>query len=552
MGLTYSTACKQAVAPIISGATEHWELAESRTIVRGGSPDTPRKVALWYYLGGAGQGRFSMVNLIAELHPMGAALAMAVAAGLVFAFVAEAADSAPSGSAPAARLPRLRVSDNHRFIVKEDGTPFFYFADTAWELFHRLNREDAAKYLDNRASLKYTAIQAVLVAERDGVRTPNACGRKPFIDNDPAKPDITPGTDPKDPGQYDYWDHVDYIVDYANSKGIYIAMLPSWGSWVDSRIINAGNAQAYGEFLGKRYARKGIIWVLGGDRNYDGTKDVWRAMAKGIAIGATGSEDYSKVLMTCHPGGGMSSSRWFHDDPWLSFNMWQTGHGGNTPVWESMQRDYNRQPTKPVMDGESLYEDHPIGFNAKANGYSVDLNVRRNFYLDLFAGAHGITYGNHCIWQMHKGDSGINGPQFRWDEAINHPGGAQGQHARALIESRPFLIRIPDQSVLTGDVGTSADRVQATRAADGCYAMVYSAQGKAFTVNMDKFQSGPAKAWWYDPRTGEAKPAGEFKNAGTQEFTPPSSGRGNDWVLVLDDASRGFPAPGSAPYRGKQ
>jgi len=474
------------------------------------------------------------------------AMAVSLAAWLACACLAAATE----GGSVAARLPRLKVSDNHRFIVKEDGTPFFYFADTAWELFHRLNREDAAKYLDNRAALKYTAIQAVVLAERDGIRTPNALGRKPFIDNDATRPDLTPGSDPKDPQQYDFWDHVDYIVDYANSKGIYIAMLPSWGSWVESRILNMDNAQKYGEFLGLRYGRRGVVWVLGGDRNYDGTKDVWRALAKGIAIGATGGEDYAKVLMTCHPGGGMSSSRWFHDDAWLSFNMWQTGHGGNNPVWESMQKDYNRLPTKPVMDGESLYEDHPIGFNAKANGYSADLNVRRNFYLDLFAGAHGITYGNHCIWQMHKGDKGINGPQFRWDEAIHHPGGEQGQYARALMESRPFLIRIPDQSVLVGDVGDNATRVQATRASDGSYAMVYSAQGNAFTVNMDKL-SGPAKAWWFDTRSGQARPAGEFKNAGTQQFTPPSSGKGNDWVLVLDDASKRFPAPGSTAYQGK-
>jgi uncharacterized protein DUF4038 len=37
-------------------------------------------------------------------------------------------------------LPRLKVSDNKRFLVQEDGKPFFYLGDTAWELFHRLTR----------------------------------------------------------------------------------------------------------------------------------------------------------------------------------------------------------------------------------------------------------------------------------------------------------------------------------------------------------------------------------------------------------------------------
>lgn len=37
---------------------------------------------------------------------------------------------------PATQLLRgdLRVSDNGRFLVHADGSPFFYLADTAWEM----------------------------------------------------------------------------------------------------------------------------------------------------------------------------------------------------------------------------------------------------------------------------------------------------------------------------------------------------------------------------------------------------------------------------------
>ena len=37
----------------------------------------------------------------------------------------------------------LKVSDNRRFLVHEDGSPFFYLGDTAWELFHRLTLDEA-------------------------------------------------------------------------------------------------------------------------------------------------------------------------------------------------------------------------------------------------------------------------------------------------------------------------------------------------------------------------------------------------------------------------
>ena len=73
-----------------------------------------------------------------------------------------------AGQTPA-RLPLLRVSENKRFLVTTDGRPFFWLGDTAWELFHRATREDAERYLRNRAERRFTVIQAVALAEMDGL-----------------------------------------------------------------------------------------------------------------------------------------------------------------------------------------------------------------------------------------------------------------------------------------------------------------------------------------------------------------------------------------------
>src|SRR5437868_393668 len=96
-----------------------------------------------------------------------------------------------------AALPQLKVSDNKRFLVTAEGKPFFYLGDTAWELFHRLSREDADTYLKDRAARKFTVIQAVAIAEFDGLTAPNAYGHRPLADNDPTKPNE------------DYFKHVD-------------------------------------------------------------------------------------------------------------------------------------------------------------------------------------------------------------------------------------------------------------------------------------------------------------------------------------------------------
>ena len=130
-------------------------------------------------------------------------------------------------------------------------------------------------------------------------------------------------------------------------------MLPSWGRWVNNEnVLTAANAESYGEFLGKRYGRKGIIWILGGDRNPTGFEAVWRALARGIAIGVSGKEDYDAVLMSFHPRGGDTSSTWFHTDPWLDFNMHQTGHGLAETVmsWARIANDYERAPVPAARD----------------------------------------------------------------------------------------------------------------------------------------------------------------------------------------------------------
>jgi len=52
------------------------------------------------------------------------------------------------------------------------------------------------------------------------------------------------------------------------------------------------------------------------------------------------------------------------------------------------------------------------------------------------------------------------------------------------------------------------------------------------------------RAWWYNPRTGEATEIGELPHTGVRQFQPPNPGEALDWVLVLDDVSKHFPRPG--------
>ena len=149
-----------------------------------------------------------------------------------------------TSAACANELQTLQVSPNGHYLQYADGKPFFYLGDTAWELFHRLNREEADQYLDNRAGKGYNVIQAVALSEVEGVDVPNAYGHKPLVDRNPARPATKEGDN------NDYWDHVDYIVQQANAKGMYVGLLPTWGRWWkdNNPIFNEQNAEIYGKW----------------------------------------------------------------------------------------------------------------------------------------------------------------------------------------------------------------------------------------------------------------------------------------------------------------
>ena len=431
---------------------------------------------------------------------------------------------------------KLVISENKRFLVFEDGTPFFYLGDTGWELFHRLNKEETERYLENRRAKGFTVIQAVALAELDGLNTPNAEGHKPLIDNDPLKPNEA------------YWKHVDWVITKAAEKGIFIGLLPTWGDKVDKRwgvgpvIFTSDNAYKYGQWIGNRYKDyPNIIWINGGDRDGGGENTpIWNALGEGIK-----SVDKNH-LMTFHPWGERSSSEWFHNTSWLDFNMCQTGHGQRSyAIFKRLVvRDYNLTPVKPCFDGEPRYEDHPVGWNPDVLGWFNDADVRQALYWNLFSGGLGHTYGCHPIWQMKTPEREAVGlARNNWYDVLDLPGAWDLIHARRLIESRSFLSRVPDQSMIAPAYFPETDYVVATKG-EG-YAFVYFPTGWPAEIVLDRVGASSLKAYWFNPKNGESKLIDTFPGTGTRRFTPPSSGRGNDWILVLDDTSKGFKDPGS-------
>ena len=450
---------------------------------------------------------------------------------------------------------RLQPDATGRFLQFENGQPFFWLGETGWLLPERLDRSQAEFYLETCRQNGYNVVQVQTV---NGVPAYNAYHKPSMPDGfdfssvserHPFAPDAQ-GTD----SLYGYWDHMDYIIETAASKGIYIGMVCIWGGLVKGGKMNVDQAVAYGTFLAERYKdQPNIVWIIGGDIYGDVKTEVWETLARTIK-----SLD-ANHLMTFHPFGRFLSALWFHQADWLDFNMFQSGHrcygqsmakknpehpdllpdSTEEDNWRYVQLARAYQPAKPVLDGEPSYEGIPYGLHDFSLPKWQDYDVRRYAYWSVFAGSCGHTYGNNAIMQMHDGRGvGAYGCTKSWQEALNDPGFHQMQYLKKLIEAFPYYERRPDSSVIVSKVGERYGYLAACRGND--YLLVYDYSAVPFDLDLTKISGRWKKAWWYSPQDGSLQYVGRLRSGKKVPFAYEPQGGHDDRVLVVTDASADY------------
>lgn len=433
---------------------------------------------------------------------------------------------------------RLVVSENNRYIVHENGQPFFWMGNTAWLLPERLNREEAEYFLakDREAGYNVEQIQVL-----NAIPTFNVYGHA--ANN--AEFDFSKVSKP---GVYGYWEHLDYIVDVAANNGIYIAMDCIWGSMIDKMDVK--KAAALGKFLGERYKDKpNIIWMIGGDIMGDKKPEVWDAMARAI------KKVDQNHIMTFHPRGRTTSAWWYNDREWMDFNMFQSGHrrygqrkgDGDYTIkdnteednWRYVDMSFEKEPLRPVIDGEPSYEDIPQGLHDVNDPRWMDYDVRRYAYWAVFGGAFGHTYGHNSVMQfIRPGLLASFGAEKPWWDAMKDPGYNQMKYLKWLMLSFPFTERVADQSIIAGQNGERYDRIIATRGND--YLLVYNYSGKPMSIDLTKISGAKKNVWWMNPADGSLTYLGEYDSK-VAEFTYDAAYlRGSDRVLIAVDSSKNY------------
>ena len=436
------------------------------------------------------------------------------------------------GDNPLYRHGAIRVSDNRRYLVHADGTPFFWLSDTAWNGALKSDASSWERYLEDRTSKGFTAIQFVTTQWRAGAA--NADLRVAYLGKEKIWIDPV------------FYQWMDERINALNAHGLMAAPVLIWAVHANQRMLELSPGTSLPDdqiivlarYIVSRYGAHHVIWILAGDGDYRGEKaERWKKIGRAVF------GDSPARLATMHPGGEEWVADEFRNEPWFSFNSYQSGHGDSDEALRWLtegppSRDWKTEPHLPFINLEPNYEGH--------RGYThrtlFDAHaVRRAAYWSLLVSPPaGVSYGAHGIWSwelsprepMNHVGSGIAPP---WYEAIDYPGSTSLKHMKALFDSLEWWRLCPAQDLLAEQPGASDSSrfVAAAKAEDDTWAMLYAPVGGKIAVRTESLAK-PLVARWFNPREGTW--IGELAvTDGTQTFQTPDS---EDWVFVIESKKK--------------
>jgi hypothetical protein len=396
----------------------------------------------------------------------------------------------------------VKVSENHRYFVDQNGTPVFWLGTTQWNLFREYKLEEVRTTLEKIKEHGFTFAQVMLLGTRggtpDGTKA-NVYDEKPWASLDPLTPNEG------------YFKNVDAVLQIARENNVVISLTLYHQRW--RKLITEQNARNFARWLAQRYKdAPNIVWSMTPEAKQEFVP-VLRELAAGLREGDGGSH-----LITFKPDPAPYSSSFIHDEKWLDFDSMQTWKSVEL-IYPFVTKDYNLTPVKPVLMAEGAYE------HGSEYGFEVTpLWVRRQAYYSYLAGAHH-TYGHNDSWRVLP----------TWKESLDAPGAVQMGILRKVFEARKeWWNLVPDQSILTRGGKTEGKMLNlAARHKDGKWLMVYLADKATFSIDCSKLTGGPqASAFWIDPRTGKSSSVGNVPSRGVREFTTPEGWE--DAILILE------------------
>jgi hypothetical protein len=403
----------------------------------------------------------------------------------------------------AADMGPIRVSENGRYFVDQNGHPFFWLGDTQWQLLRSFTLAEAEEILENRRQKGFTVVQAMVTGLGDGTAA-NLEGHTPWLDHNPATPNAA------------YFENVDAILQLGRQKRLVMVLYLCHNRQRD--YVHPGNARAYARWVAQRYKDvPNLIWAFVTQVPLADHLPLIRELAAGVQEGDGGTH-----LISYHPDPvrpALSSGE-IHTESWLAFNMIQTW-AYYEGIYGMVTRDYHRTPARPVVMAEGAYEDET---DSEYGFVVTPLLVRKQAYWSHLTGGYH-SYGHSDCWRV----------PATWKSALDAPGAFQMGVLKRLFVARQWWDLVPDQSLFADQVNPGTTLHTAARSQSGDWAIVYLSSPTRVSIRMAKIAAAnKVDAFWIDPQTGTRASAGTFQNTGTQAFSTP--GGWKDAILLLEAA----------------
>jgi Protein of unknown function (DUF4038) len=483
----------------------------------------------------------------------------------------------------------LQLAPSTRRFLKQGSTavPFFWLADTAWAAGKKATRSgDWATYLDSRRKQGFSVIllgttpwfagvteaeafQQLTGCTSDGTVVPNNCSRW----NPP------------------YWQQLEAKIQDANAKGFVVVVAgvmepfayssPTFGSptWLS---IFARN-------LAARLAGHHVILSPGFDHALTS-----QSQTLANSVGAAMDQAAPAHLITHHAGGKSTCADYtvpLQTQTWHDFHLFQSGHCKNLriqiqPGQEQPcdpRRDYPpfnqpdnpgpedetavhcvtrrartmsenlfkaTSPTKPVANGEAVYDGNPASPGSATPPDSRPY-VRQTAYLSALSGSFGFTYGADyfSLWNVTSSTLSANlGPvpttvgtlpaaqlHSAWDM----------QRMAAIFKARPWKDLSPDPTRILNQQTAEDKKMTFARSSNFFFNMAYLPNNGADRIRLNLSSLVPAFTcgnldWtptWINPQkiqTAEARSSCQSMGSGVFEFTKPTTCPNCEWILSID------------------
>lgn len=205
----------------------------------------------------------------------------------------------------------LRVSDDRRFLVHADGTPFLWLGDTCWAAPVHATTIEWGRYVANRAAKGFSVLQVAVAPE--WALEHSRSGVAPFLSN---LPDIS------FPNPV-YFQELDKKLALANDAGLVVLMVGLMET--PYRYPPPEQVSVLSRYVAARYSSFEVIFSPSFDSGIHEPETL--AAASAVREGAPDS------LVTMHMGTGVGPE--FHGADWLSFDMFQSGHNGGDAAVQS-------------------------------------------------------------------------------------------------------------------------------------------------------------------------------------------------------------------------